>query len=224
MNVLERLPRENGREYALRVIKENIIHLDLSPGCQISENELSTALGLSRSPVREALIELSKVGIINIYPQRGSEVSLIDYGLVEESRFMRNVLECAVAELVCETAVPADLDRLRENVQLQNFYLDNFNPDKLLSLDDDFHKILFEIARKPQVFALMQNISIHFDRVRSMALFAVKNLKIVKDHEDIVEAIAHKDPAEARRLMEVHLSRYKIDSVAIREKYPQFFK
>lgn len=224
MKLLERLPRETGRDYALRTIKDNIIKLELAPGSQISENELAAELGLSRTPVREALIELSKVKIVEIYPQKRSVVSLIDYELVEESRFMRDLLECAVAELDCQLATPEDITRLRENVRLQNFYLDSFYPDHLMVLDNAFHGLLFDIARKPQVFALMQSISIHFDRVRSMALSAVRNQKIVQDHEAIIEAIARKDPLAARGLMELHLGRYKIDAAAIREKYPQFFK
>lgn len=223
MKVSERLPRENGRDYALRVIKDNIIHLNLEPGSQVSENELSAELGLSRTPVREALIELSKVKIIDIQPQKRSVVRLIDYNLVEESRFMRNVLECAAVELVCEMAGAEDIEKLRENVRLQKFYLDSFYPDNLMDLDNAFHQTLFEIARKAQVFFLMQNISIHFDRVRSIALSTVKDLKIVQDHEDITNAIARKDPVAARKLMEIHLSRYRIDAKAIREAYPQYF-
>ena len=224
MHLLERLPRETGREYALRVLKENIINLGLAPGSQISESELSSEMGLSRTPVREALIELSKVKIVEIYPQKKSTVSLIDYDLVEESRFMRNLLECAVAELDCEMATPADVDRLQENIRLQNFYLDNLSTEKLQGLDDQFHRTLFDIARKPQVYALMQNISIHFDRVRRMSLESVKDLRIVQDHENITMAIARRDAAKARELMEMHLSRYKTDAAAIREKYPQYFK
>ena len=224
MKVLERLPRETGRDYALRNIKENIINLDLAPGSQVSENELAAEMGLSRTPVREALIELSKVKIIEIHPQKRSTVPLIDYELVEESRFMRSLLECAVVELDCEMAAPVDLERLNANIRLQNFYLDNYYTNELMGLDNQFHGILFEIAKKTQVFALMQNISIHFDRVRSMALSTVKNTKIVQDHEGIVQAIAQKDPKAARRLMEVHLSRYKIDAADIRAAYPQYFK
>ena len=223
MHILDRLPRETGREYALRTIKENIINLELAPGSQISENELSAEMGLSRTPVREALIELSKVKIVEIHPQKRSVVSLIDYDLVEESRFMRHLLECTVVQLDCEMASPEDIKRLQENVQLQNFYLDNFYTEQLLPLDNAFHGILFDIARKSQIFSLMSNISIHFDRVRSMALSSVKNLKIVQDHENIVSAIARRDAAQARDLMEQHLSRYKIDAAAIREKYPQYF-
>ena len=89
MRVLERLARETGREYALRVLKENIVGLDLLPGSMLSENEIASCLNLSRTPVREAFIELSKVKIVEIYPQKGSVVSLIDYNMVEEARFMR---------------------------------------------------------------------------------------------------------------------------------------
>ena len=78
MKLLERLPRESGGDYALRTIKENIINLELPPGSQISENELATEMGLSRTPVREALIELSKVKIVDIQPQKKSTIPLID--------------------------------------------------------------------------------------------------------------------------------------------------
>lgn len=224
MKLSERLPRESGRDYALRNIKENIINLELAPGSQISENELASEMGLSRTPVREALIELSKVEIVEIYPQRKSTVPLIDYDLVEESRFMRNLLECAVVELVCDMATPMDLERLSANIRLQNFYLDGYYTNELMALDNQFHGLLFEIAKKARVFGLIQNISIHFDRVRAMALSSVKDLRVVQDHQDLVEAIRRKDPKAARTLMEVHLNRYRIDASAIREVYPQYFK
>lgn len=221
----ERFPRENGRDYALRTIKESIINLELEPGSQISESEIAAQLGSSRTPVREALIELSKVKIIHIHPQKKSTVSLIDYDMVEEVRFMRNLLECAVVELDCEMAAKADLNRLEANVQLQKFYLNNNILTELLPLDNQFHKILFEIAKKPQVYIQIRNFSIHFDRVRNMSLFAVKqDTKIVQDHEDILRAISRKDPKTAQALMEVHLNRHNIDEAEIRAAYPQYFK
>lgn len=224
MKLLERLPRESGGEYALRTIKENIVSLELAPGSQISENELAAEMGLSRTPVREALIELSKVKIVDIQPQKKSTIPLIDYDMVEESRFMRDLLECAVAELDCEMASPEDLERLSENIRLQNLYLDDFYSAQLMTLDNQFHGMLFDIAKKSQVFALIQNISIHFDRVRTMALSSVKNTKIVQDHVDLVDAIRRRDTRAARELMEAHLNRYDIDASALRSAYPQYFK
>ena len=202
MKLLERLPRESGGEYALRIIKENIVSLELAPGSQISENELAAEMGLSRTPVREALIELSKVKIVDVQPQKKSTIPLIDYDMVEESRFVRSLLECAVAELDCEMASAADLERLNENIRLQNLYLDD----------------------KSQVYALIQNMSIHFDRVRTMALSSVKSTKIVQDHVDLVDAIRRRDGSAARELMELHLNRYDIDAAALRSAYPQYFK
>lgn len=224
MRILERLPRESGRDYALRTIKDNIVTMRLAPGCQISENELATEMGLSRTPVREALLELSKVKIVEIYPQRKSVVSLIDYDLVEESRFMRDILECAVVQEACKMCTPLDLRRLEENVQMQTFYLDHYYPEDLLKLDKEFHGIIFDIARKSQIFALMQNIIIHFDRVRSIALASVKNQHIVEDHEKFIEIFSKGDAEAARKLMDEHLNRYKIDPAEIRAAYPEYFK
>ena len=96
MTILEKERSENARSYAVRVLLYNIVHLELTPGSSVSENELSSALSLSRTPVREALIELNRIGLVEIIPQKGSYVSKIDYDIVEESRFLRLVMENAV--------------------------------------------------------------------------------------------------------------------------------
>lgn len=224
MYITEKDPRETGREYALRTIKENIISLDLEPGSKVSEKELSLELNLSRTPVREALLELSKVKIVEILPQKGSFVAMIDYSMVEEARFIRDTLECAVVELDCRMATESDLRMLAENLKLQGFYLENHMIPQLLTADNAFHYALFSIANKPQAYTLMTNISIHFDRVRNMSLSTVIDIKIVSDHRAIFEDIAHKDPEAAKRDMEKHLSRFRFDAKAIRAKYPSYFK
>lgn len=224
MRLTERNLKETGREYALRMLKENIINLDLIPGSMLSENELSAEMNLSRTPVREALIELSKVKIVEVYPQKGSAVAFVDYELVEEARFMRDVLEGAVVELACRMASEKDISDLRENVRLQEFYMENRFPQKLLELDNEFHQMLFHITSKDQVYHLLDSITIHFDRVRRMSLAVVKDLKTISDHKEIVEAIAAKSGEEAKRLMEKHLSRYKFDEEALRKEYPGYFK
>lgn len=222
MQRLERLSQETDRSYALRTIKENIICLELAPGAQISENELAAEMGLSRTPVREALMELAKVKIVKVVPQKRSTVAMIDYDLVEEARFLRNVLECAVVELACQMADQRDLLRMEENLRLQRFYMDS-DRKMLMELDNQFHALLFAAAQKSQIYEMMQNMLIHFDRVRRMALDSVKNIKIVEDHENIVQAIREGDPAKAKELMQMHLSRFRVDARDIRKKYPQYF-
>ena len=87
MKNTEKLGKETNREYALRVIRENIVKLELAPGSMISEQDIANQLNLSRTPVHEAMQEFSSTKIIEILPQRGSHVSLIDMALVEEAVF-----------------------------------------------------------------------------------------------------------------------------------------
>ncbi len=224
MYIPEQMGRENGRDYALRVIKENIIRLELEPGSSISDREVAASLSLSRTPVREALLELAKAKAVDIYPQRGSTVSLIDYDLVEEACFVRSVLETAVVEVVCGKATEASLEELEGNVKLQWFYLKERVTEKLLELDDEFHRLMFKTAGKMQAYQMMKGMMIHFDRVRNMALGTIKDRSLVEDHEKILEAVRDRDPMAARTLMERHLKRYQVDEQEIRRRYPGYFK
>lgn len=224
MELTPREARESGREYALRMLKENIIQLELKPGSRVSENELAQELGLSRTPVREALMELAKAKIVEVYPQRGSSIALIDYDLVEEAQFMRVTLECAVAVRCCERGVaPEALARLRENLSLQAMYRRE-RSRRLLALDNDFHRQLFDMAKLSEAHGLLSGLIVHFDRVRALSLTAVREMKTVEDHLAIYEAIARRDAEAARALMHEHLSRYRVDREAIAAKYAQYIK
>lgn len=224
MNIAPRLPRESARDYALRVLRENIITLRLEPGSMVSENELAVQLGLSRTPVREALIEMSKTGIVEVFPQRGSMISKIDYDLVEEARFVRFVLENAVVELACEQATAEDHARLAENIHLQEYYLEHYAPDKLLELDNQFHKLLFAASKKSLSSQILDGLTTHFDRVRHMSLSTVSGRSLLEEHSSIAAAVQARDKEKARALMTKHLTRYTIDKEAIQKQYPQYFK
>ena len=224
MRITEQLGRENGRDYALRMLKENIVRLELEPGSSISDREVAAQLSLSRTPVREALLELAKSRVVDIYPQRGSVVSLIDYDLVEEAYFVRKVLETAVVELACEKAADSLPEYLEDNVKLQRFYQQERNTEKLMELDDEFHRLIFKAAGKMQAYEMMKGMMVHFDRVRNMALGTIKDRSLVEDHEKILKAVRSHDKESARALMEKHLSRYQVDEEEVRRRYPGYFK
>lgn len=224
MRQIDKNPTETAREYALRAIKENIISLDLEPGASISENEIASFLGVSRTPVRESIQELSRASVIEIYPQRGSYVTLIDSAYVEEARFLRKVLDTAVIEEACQLCNNMDILAMEENVSLQEFYLQTESTEKIYVLDNEFHRLIYSAAKKDTIHAMRSNIMLHFDRVRSLSLKTVKDTKIVNDHRQMLEAIKTKDREMAKALVEKHLSRYHIDEAEIRAKYPQYFK
>jgi Transcriptional regulators len=222
MNVTRRQIRESARDYAIRVIRDNIVDCTLEPGSLVSENELASEMGVSRTPVREALIELSKSGIVEIFPQYGSMVSRIDYSKVEEAGFMRQVLEIAVVEDVCQKRTNADIRALEDNLALQDLYLSRNDNDKLMPLDNEFHYRLFRIAKKTLCYQLMTTLSAHHDRVRRLSLAAVKDIRLVGEHHEVLKAIREKDVGQAVRIMREHVSRYQIDKAAVRERYPQY--
>ena len=224
VRITERKPGESARDYAFRVIKDNIVALELAPGSMLSENEIAEQLGLSRTPVREALIDLNRVKVVEVIPQRGSRISLIDYALVEQARFLRLVVEEGVCRLAASLPGDVSFSELDENLKLQRFYLDNPNPAKLFMLDNEFHALLFRLAGKPVCYEWLQDgIIVHFDRVRSMSLATLKEPKIVEDHQGILDAVKGHDATRAAALMSEHLSRYRIDEKAIKEKYPSYF-
>ena len=220
----ERLPRETGRDYALRVLKENIVNLEIAPGSQISENELSAALGISRAPIREALSELEKVKIVEIQPQKKTSVLLIDPALVEEARFMRSTLEDAVIGEVCMQRTEQDLFRLEENLTLQDLAFRSNALDQVMIKDNEFHRYFFEISRKPEIYQLMQTLQIHFDRVRNLTLHTIIDRKILEEHEAIFRCIRERDVENARIRLRAHLERVQVDSSVVRKAYPQYFK
>lgn len=223
MIVTDRLVKETNREYAFRVIRDNIISLDLKPGSLVGEQELANELGLSRTPVHEALLELSKSKIVEIYPQRGSRVSLINIDMVEESCFIRKTIESALVEMACDMATDEDFKRLDENVKLQEFYLSNPSPEKMMELDNEFHFALYKICNKIQCYYMVRSMSIHFDRVRNMSLRSVKDLKIVGDHNALLDALKKRDKELAKAVLGKHLSRFQFDEKDIRASFADYF-
>lgn len=224
MEILKRLTKETASEYALRVIQHNIISLELLPGSLVSENELAKELGISRTPVREALIALNKIKLVEIYPQRGSYISLINHELVEEARCIRLILETAIVEEACDRAGEKEIMELEENLKLQEVYQDSANENKLLTLDNEFHEIFFKICRKEFTYHLLNGMMTHFDRVRRLSLTVVKDSKILSDHKALAEAIKLHDKQAARAVITKHLSRYELDEEALRKNYGEYFK
>jgi len=192
----------------------------------VSENELAAQMGLSRTPVREALMDLAKCRVVDVLPQRGSRIALIDYDLVDEARFAREVLETAILDQVCQRATAADISQLRQNIRMQMMSQEPGMEESLsmMELDDAFHEMLYRIARRENIFAMLGSMTIHFDRVRSLALNVVKDSKIIADHKEICEAIAARDAERAKAVMAEHLTRVKVDEEAIRQAYPQYIR
>ena len=223
MKNTEKLGKETNREYALRVIRENIVNLELAPGSMISEQDIANQLNLSRTPVHEAMQELSSTKIIEILPQRGSHVSLIDMDLVEEAVFARTTIEGAITEMASTRATEKNIQELEENVTLQQFYHEKNNLDKIMELDNAFHEMMYKITNKMQCHYMIRLMSIHYDRIRELHLHSFNPERIINEHKEILAAIKNKDSKAAREALDKHLSRHHMQADEIKQKYPQYF-
>ena len=216
--------KETRRDYVLRELTRLIISCEIKPGAAVSEQELADRLGVSRTPVREAMVELAKSRILETFPQRGCKISLIDYSLIQEAIFVRTILESAILDEVCAKVTEEDLQLLEKNLLLQNYYLENRMAMDLLESDNEFHMILFEIADKRQTFQLISNLSIHFDRLRLLGLSTIKDIKIVEDHRAILDAVKAGDAHRARQILEGHTGkRSQLNEAEIRQAHPDYF-
>lgn len=223
MKILSRNVSENARTYAVRVLLYNIIHLELLPGSAVSENELSEAFSLSRTPIREALIELSRINLVEILPQRGSYITKIDYELVEESRFMRLALENAVLNIVCQNIPESYTESLSQNLQEQRNAQSQKDYDTFLNLDNEFHKLIFEAANKTWSYQIVKEQMVHFDRLRTLSTKFDIGRYTLQDHEDIFYAITRQDSELAQMLMTRHLTRHRTEKEKLLERYPDYF-
>ena len=224
---LEALSRETGesvREWAFRTILYNLVNLVLLPGAAVSENDVASALGISRTPVRETFIRLAQEGLLDVYPQKGTYVSLVDEQLVEEGRFMRLCLEGRTVELACEEFSSESMVALRANLQLQRLAISEKNASKFFALDEEFHRTIFATCGKERIWEAIRKMGSHFNRVRVLSLRATDWEKVFSQHDRIASLIFEKKPREAHNAMNEHLTKVNYDLGRLRREYPSYFK
>ena len=206
-------------------LKSQILNLQLAPGTSISEKEMSEKFNVSRTPVRESFLRLSREGLLNVFPQRGTFVSLIDLNLVEEARFMREHLERAVIRLACATFPQDKLITLEMNLSLQKVCIEQQDYRKMFELDEDYHKTIFIGCQKYNTWLVIQQMNVHFNRSRMLRLATDFNwYTIYLQHKEIFEGIKEKNPDKAEQLMQEHLMQAVLDKEYLKRSYPNYFK
>ncbi|HJV46642.1 MAG TPA: GntR family transcriptional regulator [Bacillota bacterium] len=222
--MLRRNP-SSSRHYVYKFLRDQILELKLEPGVGLSENEISEKLKVSRTPVREAFLSLSQEGLLEIYPQRGTFVSLIDLELVEEARFMRQQLEIAVVKLACEEFPEDKLNALELNLKMQEICRDQLNHQKLFDLDEEFHRTIFQGCKKEKIWLAMQPMNAHFNRIRILRLTTNYNWNnILSQHMEIFQAIKDRNVQRATKIMDNHLTLVVFDKEEMKRVNPKYFK
>lgn len=213
------------REYVYQSLKSKILNLQLPPGTKISEKDISEEYNVSRTPVREVFIKLAQEDLLDIYPQRGSFISLIDMEHVEEARFIREHLEKAVVREACEKLSEKDLFYLESNIAGQEICCEKQNYLHMQELDEEFHQIIYTGSGKIQTWSIVQQMNNHFYRLRMLRLAHSPFWDtILTQHKQILQAIKAQDPDQAEKITEEHLRLIILEKEQIREKYLEYFR
>jgi len=206
INVSPKLPGENNKEYAYRVIKESIMSLELEPGQAISEIELAEALSLSRTPIREVLAKLREEHLVEVIPQVGTYISKIKPQLIKEASFMRYILEKEVLKLACESFSKIDMYDLKKNVALQEELIGQKGKERDFHiLDKEFHHIIFKGNKKEHIWEAIIRISTHYNRMRLLSEIRHSFDEAIQQHMKIVEILEQKNCDEVEDIVRLHI-------------------
>jgi DNA-binding GntR family transcriptional regulator len=199
-------PRHPAAPQIHEVLRRSIITMRLRPRKKVSEAELALELGVSRTPVREALIKLAEDRLVEILPQRGSFITPIRLHEVLEARFIREALEIAVVREAAASGRAEILGRLEGLLQAQRAAARDKDLERFLDLDEAFHHTLSESIDKQRSWRLIQTVKHQLDRVRYLSLPEPGNLALlIRQHAAIAEAVLARKPEKAETLMRAHL-------------------
>jgi DNA-binding GntR family transcriptional regulator len=227
-STLTPISRTNGGRAGLAVydaVREAIVTTELQPGQQISENDLADKLGVSRTPVREALARLRDDQLVQIFPQLGTFVSRISVSGVDDAQFLREALECSAVRLAAEHADPDDVAELEELIKHQEAARDRGDSGGFFVLDDELHSTLCELSGRPIAWAIVDRANGHLNRVRRLSLSEPRYLaEMVAEHKAVVDAVGRGEPDEAEQALRHHLRMVLSDLPTIRHNHPEYFE
>ena len=206
----------------LSSLRDRIVVGELAPGTRLSEQDIATAYGLSRQPVREAFIRLAGEKLVEVRPQRGTFVRKIDLAEVETSRFIREAIEADIARLAAERADADAVAELKRQMARQTEIASHAG-GSFVELDELFHATLARIAGRADAWSYLQPIKMHMDRVRHLTATEFPVDRLVSQHGAIVDAIAAHDPDAAEAALRTHLHGVLEDLPKIAQAHPDFF-
>jgi GntR family transcriptional regulator, rspAB operon transcriptional repressor len=212
------------RAQAHAILREAIVSLRLPPGHPVSENELAAQLGVSRTPVREAIIRLAGEGLVEVYPQRGSAVSRISQREVREAQFIREALERATLANAAERLDAGGASQLDAILAEQRAAHTTGDVARFLAADDALHRSLTEVGGHHQVWPVIHSAKGHLDRVRWLSLPTPAMIEqLIVEHSAIVAALGRGDLASADRQLTAHLRRVLEQLPRLAAEHPELF-
>ena len=201
--------------------------MELKPGDPLNDRQLAEEMGISRTPVREALIMLNIAHMVTIKPQSGTYVAPIDLKLMRLEQFARFTLEKEMLFHVHKHCKASHIAAYRANIQeYEKASAAPDNPLKnshMLEIDNKFHRLSFEFCGMEEHFDHMLSTFKHIERLRLFSLMLGENESVPVQHGRILDALESGDPEELEQALREHLQRYKISVQEARKSHPDYF-
>ena len=189
-----------------RTIRENILSGKYKSGEELKEKSIGEELGVSRTPVREALRQLELEGLVSIIPNKGAYVVGISQKDMQDIYEIRCRLEGLCAKWAAVNITKEQLDELEEIVFRAEFHTKKGNLEQLVELDNRFHKILYVASNSKELQRVLTDFHHYLQRVRKITLTDEKRaVESNKEHLMIVEALKEKDSQKAEELATKHI-------------------
>lgn len=205
-------------------LRQAIITLKFPPGTVLKKGEICSKLGVSRSPVSEAIAKLSADKLVDVIPQSATRVSAFSFAEIREACFLREALELAAVKRVTENRTDQQLNELTRCVRLQELLIEDEDFDGFYQSDEDFHELLMNFTGFPGISEVAFNISLRLKRARMLSLPQMQRAsESVKEHIEILSAIREKDVAKAEQAMKYHLNQLMYRIEELDQSFPEYF-
>lgn len=189
------------------LVRRAIVLGHLSPGAPLNEPEIASRLGISRTPVREAVKRVSDEGLIEVFAQHGTFVSAIRRERVEEAYIIRIALEGESVARAAASITPRQLQDLEDIHLAHATALRRARYDEAILRDDDLHRRIAEVNGLHMLWKVVDITKAQMDRCRLLSLpDPGAGLETLAQHRAIIEALARADPEGARAAMQTHLA------------------
>ena len=196
------------REVVCETLREAIRGGVLKPGERLMEIQLAEELGVSRTPVREAIRKLELEGYVIMMPRRGTYVANLSIRDVNEVFEIRTTLDSLASGLAAERITDEELERLERLLVLIGEYIEQNDMDKIVETDMEFHDILYQASRNARLVGIIYNLREQLTRFRSTSMSYPGRLKeTLEEHIRIVEAIAQGNVELAQKAAEEHMEK-----------------
>lgn len=207
------------------VLRDNILNMTFEPGMILRKGALCDQLGVSRSPVAEALGKLSSDGLVDIVPQSATLVSRLSVTELREESFLREAVEVAAVAKVAVDRTEEQVTRLSRNMRLQALLVEDHDFQGFFEADVAFHELILSFTGFPKVAAAAGHLSLQLQRARMLLLPEEgRPAETITEHQAIFDAIKTQDPTAARAAMERHLRQLIDRIIPLERQHPGYFR